>query len=154
MFTQWVRAAGIGIPVLLLVIQLVPYGHAHTNPPVRREPAWDAPVTLDLARQACFDCHSNETVWPWYSSVAPFSWLIQSDVDRGRRRLDFSEWDRPQRTTDRASQSVGSGRMPPWYYTVLHPAARLADADRQALILGLEQTLGVGPGRPAARPGG
>ena len=74
------------------LIQLVPYGRDHTNPPVTSEPAWDSPQTKALAQKACFDCHSNETVWPWYSSIAPGSWLIYRDVVEGRGNLNFSEW--------------------------------------------------------------
>ena len=60
-----------GIVVLFVLLQLVPYGRDHANPPVRQEPAWDAPRTRELAGRACFDCHSNQTLWPWYASVAP-----------------------------------------------------------------------------------
>jgi len=76
--------------IVLIAIQLVPYGHAHTNPPVTGDPQWDSPQTRELAKRACFDCHSNETVWPWYSNIAPVSWLIQHDVDEGRSRMNFS----------------------------------------------------------------
>src|SRR5215831_3235209 len=84
------------IPALVL-IQLIPFGREHTNPPVTQEPAWDSPGTRELAKRACFDCHSNETVWPWYSRVAPVSWLTQRDVNGGRRHVNFSEWNKPQR---------------------------------------------------------
>jgi hypothetical protein len=124
--------------VLLLVIQLLPFGRDHTNPPVRREPPWNAPETRELAVRACFDCHSNQTVWPWYSKVAPLSWLIWSDVTRGRKELNFSEWDRPQREARESAGTIRKGSMPPWYY----PWAKLNTAERQALIRGLEATLG------------
>src|SRR5215216_1353338 len=90
----WGAAMIVG--VLFVVLQLVPYGRRHDNPPTTREPAWDDPTTRALAVRACFDCHSNETRWPWYSYVAPVSWLTQRDVDEGRRELNFSEWDRQQ----------------------------------------------------------
>ena len=77
--------------VLFALIQLVPYGRSHKNPPVVQEPNWDA-QTRAIAKKACFDCHSNEVVWPWYSNIAPVSWLVQRDVDEGRRHLNFSEW--------------------------------------------------------------
>ena len=77
---------------IFLLIQLIPYGRDHTNPAVVAEPAWDLPETRALAVRACFDCHSNETIWPWYSNVAPISWLVQRDVDEGREKLNFSEW--------------------------------------------------------------
>ena len=84
--------ACIGVVVLMAFIQLIPFGRAHANPPVLQEPNWDSPQTRDLASRACFDCHSNETTWPWYSNVAPVSWLVQRDVDEGREKLNFSEW--------------------------------------------------------------
>jgi len=129
---------GLGLAVLLVVMQLVPFGRDHTNPPVRREPSWDSPETRQLARRACFDCHSNETVWPWYADVAPVSWLVASDVREGRRELNFSEWDRPQREAREAGRTVRRGSMPPWYY----PWARLTPAESEALARGLESTLG------------
>ena len=89
-----IRWAGIGaaaFPFLLLAIQFVPYGRAHTNPPVTAEPAWDSAETRELARRACFDCHSNETAWPSYTSISPASWLAQRHVNEGRRELNFSE---------------------------------------------------------------
>ena len=67
--------------IVFAAIQLVPFGHDHTNPPVVAEPAWDSPETRAFAVTACFDCHSNQTVWPWYSNIAPVSWLVQRDVD-------------------------------------------------------------------------
>ena len=75
-----------------LLIQLVPFGRDHTNPPVVQEPKWDSPATRELAKRACFDCHSNETVWPWYSNIAPVSWLVANDTYEGRDHLNFSDW--------------------------------------------------------------
>jgi mono/diheme cytochrome c family protein len=63
---------------------------------VQAEPAWDSGRTRVLAQQSCFDCHSNLTKWPWDSNIAPFSWLIQRDVDSGRSALNFSEWNNVQ----------------------------------------------------------
>jgi mono/diheme cytochrome c family protein len=134
---RWVVLAGVA---LLLVIQVLPFGRDHTNPPVRKEPAWDAPETRALAVRACFDCHSNQTVWPWYSNVAPISWLVWSDVVRGRKELDFSEWDRPQKEARESAGTVRKGSMPPWY----SPWAKLDAAEREALSRGLEATLGGG----------
>lgn len=136
------RWLGIGVVVAMLVLQLVPYGRRHTNPPGRVEPRWDSSTTRGLAVRACYDCHSNETVWPWYSHVAPMSWLAQRDVDEGRLKLNFSEWDRPQREAHESAKSVRKGEMPLWFYTVIHPDARLTAAETQALIAGLEATLG------------
>src|SRR5690348_13788870 len=85
----------IGLAVvigLFALMQLVPYGRDHTNPPVLKEPPWDSPATRELAVRACFDCHSHQTKWPWYSHVAPFSWVVQHNVDTARTVLNFSDW--------------------------------------------------------------
>lgn len=132
------------IVVVLIVgfglIQLVPYGRDHTNPPVTSEPAWNSPATKALAQKACFDCHSNETVWPGYSSIAPGSWLIYRDVVKGRHKLNFSEW--PEvgggGLMALAAQKVAQGKMPPLRYKLAHSAARLSDAEKQQLIAGFK----------------
>ena len=141
------RWLGIGIFVVLLAIQLVPYGRSHTNPAARMEPRWDSPATRAFAVRACYDCHSNETVWPWYSRVAPMSWLAQRDVDEGRRKLNFSEWDRPQKEARESAKTVRKGEMPLWFYTLIHPDARLTAAETRALISGLEAMLGTKGGK-------
>ncbi|MEK7387401.1 MAG: heme-binding domain-containing protein [candidate division NC10 bacterium] len=135
--------AGIGVVVLLLATQAVDYGRDHANPPVRREPAWDSARTRELAVRACYDCHSNQTVWPWYASVVPASWLIQRDVDVGRRKLNFSEWDRVQKEVWESSKTVRRGEMPPAYYTVPQPHTRLSAAERRALAEGFDATFGT-----------
>jgi hypothetical protein len=90
-------AVSVGAAVVLFALaQAVPYGRNHENPPVQAEPIWDSPRTRQLAKRACFDCHSNETTWPWYTNFAPFSWLAYNDVTGGRSALNFSEWNRPQ----------------------------------------------------------
>ena len=136
------RWIGIALVVVLVALQLVPYGRRHTNPPGRVEPRWDAAATRGLAVRACYDCHSNETVWPWYSHVAPISWLAQRDVEEGRRKLNLSEWDRPQEEAHESAKTVRKGEMPPWFYVAIHPDARLTAAEARALIGGLEATLG------------
>lgn len=139
----WVKRGLLTLAALLVVIQLVPYGRDHANPPVTAEPAWDSPETRALAVAACFDCHSNETVWPWYSNVAPVSWLVQRDVDEGREKLNFSEWGRPQEA-DEAGETVREGEMPPRQYLITHPEARLSDVELATLAAGLDRSLGAG----------
>jgi mono/diheme cytochrome c family protein len=139
---KWWFRIGVGVLGTLLAIQLAPYGRDHTNPPVTGEPTWDAPETRALAKQACFDCHSNETAWPAYASIAPVSWLVQHDVTEGRAVLNFSEWPRPQDEAKKASEEVVEGEMPPVAYTLLHAHARLNAADRDRLARGLARTLG------------
>jgi hypothetical protein len=142
------RVLGIGALVavgLFAVIQFVPYGHDHTNPPVTAEPRWDSTRTRTHARAACFDRHSNQTEWPWSTDVAPFSWSTQRDVDEGRSPLNFSEWDRTDPELDELGDAVRDGSMPPREYLLIHPGARLGDAERRALADGLEATLRVSP---------
>ncbi len=128
--------------LVLVVIQFVPFGHDHTNPPVTKEPSWDSPQTRDLFHRACFDCHSNTTTWPWYSHVAPVSWLVQRDVNGGRKHLNFTEWDRAQRHAKDVAAEVKTGDMPPWFYLPMHPAAKLTEPEKQALTDGAEKNLG------------
>jgi mono/diheme cytochrome c family protein len=141
---QWGRWIGGGF-IALVAIQLVPYGRDHVNPPTTSEPTWDSPATRALAKQACFDCHSNETEWPAYSHVAPASWLVQHDVNEGRAVLNFSEWHRPQEEATESADEVTEGGMPPAMYRLLHAHARLSTADRDRLARGLARTLGVSP---------
>lgn len=137
---------------MLAVVQGVPYGANHTNPPVRVEPPWESERTRHLAGRLCFDCHSNETVWPWYSHVAPLSWLVQRDVEEGRRALNYSEWDRGQREAHESARSVRKGEMPPWFYALPGRRAHLAPGERSALIAGLEATFGTERARGGERP--
>ena len=139
---MWVKrlfAAGL---LMLALIQLVPIGRDHTNPVVTAEPRWDSPVTRELVDRACFDCHSNETEWPWYTNIAPVSWLTYRDVIEGRQALNFSEWDRPQEEADEAVETVLEGEMPPPYYLPTHPEAVLTPEEIAALVDGLRRTLG------------
>lgn len=129
--------------VLAVAIQFVPYGRDHSNAPVVAEPSWDSAQTRDLAVAACFDCHSNETVWPWYSNVAPVSWLVQRDVEGGRSRTNWSEWGLDREDSgDESAETVDDGSMPPAFYTWLHPGARLSDDQLETLATGLEATFG------------
>ncbi len=131
------------VVVFAVVIQLVPFGRDHTNPAEMQEPAWDSAQTRALAKRACFDCHSNTTTWPWYSNIAPVSWLTQRDVNGGRQHLNFSEWGKPQRHAGDAVTEVRGGDMPPWFYLPMHPDARLSDAEKAALMAGLQKTPGL-----------
>lgn len=136
---------GGGLLVVGLVgIQLVPYGRNHTNPPVQNEPNWDSPETLALAERACFDCHSNETTWPWYSNVAPIFWLVQHDVEEGREVLNFSEWgsNGEGEEGEEMAEAIWEGEMPMPVFLLAHPEARLTDAELDQLAQGLLVTGG------------
>lgn len=123
------------------VIQLIPYGRTHSNPPVIEEPKWDSPRTRELAVRACFDCHSNETKWPWYADVAPLSWVVQWDVQVAREVINFSEWNRDYPLAPYAGMSVRIGGMPLGKYRMAHPEAQLSPEETQELARGLDATL-------------
>lgn len=139
---RFLKILGLLAITLLAVIQFIPYGRDHSNPPVVAEPTWDSPTTRTLAVRACFDCHSNQTQWPWYSHVAPMSWLVQGHVDGGRAALNFSEWGRGE--MEDAAESVLAGEMPPRSYTLLHREAALTQDERRLLASGLTRIAGRG----------
>ena len=99
----------------------------------------DAPARVkEILRRSCYDCHSNETVWPWYSYIAPASWLLEDDVAEGRAELNFSEWrgyDEKKKTKKMKEiwEEVKEGEMPQWYYIIMHSDAALSDADKQII---------------------
>jgi len=115
------------------------------------------PVVKDALERACYDCHSNQTRWPWYSAVAPLSWGIHYEVDEGRRRLNFSSW--TDYTSDRGTEDqkldevaslIASEAMPPWYYRAMHPGARLTAAERATIT----RWVADGKSSNASRAGG
>ena len=138
----------VGVLVVLFVVfQIIPWGNlvpafARTNPPVERQIQWDSPQTEQLMRTACYDCHSNETTWPWYAQIAPISWLVAHDVNEGRRRFNLSA--DPHRAGIRRDDpnKFERGSMPPRIYTILHPDAILSDQQKADLIAGLRATFG------------
>lgn len=133
----------LGIGVTAVAIQFVPYGKNHTNPPIISEPQWDSPRTKELFNNACANCHSHQTVYPWYSNVAPISWLLQRDVNEGREHFNVSAWGAQKKNEGKdAAKEVREGEMPPWFYLPTHPEAKLTDAQKQELINGLEATFG------------
>jgi hypothetical protein len=122
---------GVGI----LVIRPPIIGH---NPPVVSEPQWPSPEVRGLAQRACFDCHSNETTWWWYTQIPPVSWLTANDVAEGRATLNFSEWQGGRRVErGELGEAVLEGEMPPGIYLMMHTSARLSEAERQTLAAGL-----------------
>ena len=134
--TKWMKKLGFGLIAVFMVAQFVPV--ARVNPTERGQPAAPTEVQAVLQR-ACYDCHSNETQWPWYSQVAPMSFLIARDVTDGRRELNFSLWNqynerRKARKLKEIAEQVEKGKMPQWYYVSLHPDAKLSVADRELII--------------------
>ena len=115
-----------------------------SNPPVRSDLA---PVAVKpVLQRACYNCHSNETIWPWYSNVAPASWLVGMDVREGRDHLNFSEWGAYDSGTQShklrgIAEEVRGGEMPPWYYSLVHRGSRLSEAERTQILAWTTETI-------------
>ncbi len=113
------------------------------NPIVERQIAWDNPQTENLFIRACADCHSNTTNWPWYSTFPPASFLITHNIQEAREEFNISASDIGE--ADEASEVVHEGEMPPNDYLLLHPEARLTNAEKELLVRGLANTFGEEP---------
>jgi hypothetical protein len=130
-----IRNLALGAVALLAAIQLVPV--ERTNPPARVE----LPVPKDVGsalQRACYNCHSYETKWPWYSRVAPISWLVAHDVHEGREHLNFSTFDEAEsrQKIERWKETwkqVDEGNMAPWYYLPAHREATLTDTEKRRI---------------------
>jgi mono/diheme cytochrome c family protein len=133
----------LAVVVLFLLIQLLPIGRDHTNPPIQAEPQWDSPKTKALFDRTCADCHSHTTKWPWYSNVAPLSWIISDHVMEGREHFNVSAWGLQKHNEgEEAAEELEEGEMPVFGYTITHPEARLSREEKALLIQGLEATFG------------
>jgi hypothetical protein len=148
MKSKWIRVLLIVVLCLFIIVigmQFIPVDRA--NPSVTREIQWDSPETRALAQRACFDCHSNETTWPWYSKIAPVSFLVAGHVKEGRESLNFSTWDQASVDIDEIQEVISEGEMPLSDYLLMHPSARLTDAEKQQLISGLQKTIQQDPAK-------
>ena len=132
--------------LVFVLIQFIPAGRDHINPPITGEPAWADPQARQLMVRACYGCHSNEVEWPAYSNIAPLSWAISNHVSEGREAVNYSEFDQPQEEADETIEVILEGSMPPAYYTRfgLHSEAVLSDQERAALVASLRRTPGFG----------
>ena len=141
------RRLAIGALILLVAIQFFPVWLWETNPAPKSQPKWASAETQALTQRACYDCHSNQTTWPWYASVAPASWLIARDVIAGRKALNFDDWQTTLARADRfpldqqVRREISRGDMPPSYFLWLHPDAKLTTTEQQQLIDGLAKTI-------------
>jgi Haem-binding domain len=122
--------------VALIAMQVVPIHH--DNPPATGPLSAPPAPVMATVRRACYDCHSHETIWPWYSYIAPMSWLVARDVHEGRRHLNFSSWtEYPPAVKAKKlagiSALVQEREMPPWFYLPLHDGARLSEDDISVL---------------------
>lgn len=132
----------LGVLVLVfLLIQLIPFGHTRTNPSVVSEPNWSSPQARALVKEHCFQCHSNETEWTWYSNIAPGSWLIANDVIEGREQFNFSDWNNNPGELDEMVEEIEEGGMPPIQYWIVHPSSRMNDQQKQELIDALKSSI-------------
>jgi cytochrome c551/c552 len=133
----------VAILLVVLVVGIQAIRPARTNPPIDESQTINAKtqMTSDVAAifdRSCRDCHTNKTVWPWYTNVAPVSWWLSNHVSDGRRSLNMSEWaklpnDRQDRKLRQICDEVQDGNMPLSSYTPMHPAAKLSDQDRKTL---------------------
>lgn len=144
MSRQWVYRGGIALIVILVLLVLIGnVATAHTNPDVTYMVQWDSPDTEALAQRACYACHSNETQWPWYSYIAPASFLVARDVKNGREAMNYSTGSGELETGEMVEE-IREGEMPPRLFTVLHPEAVLTADEKAQLIDGLQKTFGAG----------
>ncbi len=141
-----VSKSGIAAAAIIGVAQFARF--TATNPPVHSDLVAPADVK-GILRRACYDCPSNQTEWPWYSGIAPASWVVHHEVTEGRRRLNFSDWGEYESDPDTAVQKldeiakfVASGDMAPWYYRLFQADARLSTSQRELIIRWSEQDTG------------
>lgn len=128
----------LSILSILLLIQFIPV--EMSNPQEHTEPAWDSPTTKDYFYRACADCHSNRVKFPFYTKIAPFSWLIAHDINEGREKFNISNGN--LKDADEAGREVRKEAMPILPYKLLHPEARLSDVEIAEFAKGLEATFG------------
>lgn len=142
----WIPA---GAAALVVVASVVPGPYSSVKQTIAGSGQFLQSAQLDpsavaVLKRACGNCHSHETTWPWYSRVAPMSWLVQKDVSEGRKFLNFSVW--PEYGPEGQKQllalsgaQVKSGAMPPQRYLLLHKEATLNSPEQTQLIALLEQ---------------
>jgi len=134
---KWIKPAGVAVAALLVIAQL--FRPSRINPPV--DPALHlragghvTPAALAVLERGCRDCHSSETTWPWYSNVAPMSWMVADHVREGRREFNYSNWGtmppgKASHVLEKMCEEVKEGGMPMPSYLWLHPNARITPDD-------------------------
>lgn len=133
--------AGLALLGALVIIQF--FGIDKTNPPVNPEEEFMALVSppadvAQLLKDACYDCHSHETKYPWYSNIEPVSWWLKNHIDHGREHFNLSTWgaydaEKKAHKAEEAVEMIEKGEMPLKSYLPMHPEARLTDAQRESL---------------------
>ena len=147
----WLVAAAV---ISFALIQVVPYGRSHANPPASDQVDFPDRESRQIFTSACADCHSDLTEWPWYSNIAPMSWLVQNHVDEGRSKFNVSEWGKPQPPLPEVIDQIRSGEMPPWNYSLIHRDANLSGSQEQRLINALKEIYSKQPPSTLARESG
>ena len=132
------------IVLVIVLIQFIPVTRSN---PAATAPLDDSLAVTAVLKQSCYDCHSNETVWPWYAYVAPVSWLVTSDVNEARHHFNFSEWGnlplkKQKRVADHAVEEVEEGGMPPGNYLWMHGNAKMTPEDITTLKAWAQQVQG------------
>jgi Haem-binding domain len=142
------RAALVVILLAFIAAQFIPV--QHTNPAV--DPAQTVehlgdvpPEVKAVLDRSCKDCHSNQTRWPFYSYVAPTSWLVAHDVSRAREEVNFSEWGQYDPNSERdilieICRQVQRGKMPLWQYRLIHRSAPLSKQEIDQVCAWTEKT--------------
>ncbi len=140
---HWIALGGGGMSCLIVLVLLT--ANVHENPPVDPAATLESRIAVPphiaaTLRRACFDCHSNQTRWPWYSQIPPGLWMIAHDVNRARAVMNFSDWPDPMARVTKAPglllaacAGLRSQRMPPKRYLLLHPEARVSESEIEAL---------------------
>jgi hypothetical protein len=152
-----VRLFGLALVVFFVGAQFVPVDRS--NPPTDPQQEFTArlsppPAVASVIERSCRDCHSNRTTWPWYSRIAPVSWLVVNDVKEGRAHLNFSEWGtlgarRSARRLEEICEEIRSGAMPIPAYTLMHPSTKLAPQEIEAICGWTKEALAAGGKNPA-----
>lgn len=138
--------AGVGVVVIGFgLMQAVPYGRDRTQPPVTGEPTWHTEETRTLMVRACYQCHSSEVKYPAYANIAPTSWAVQRHIDEARGAINYSQFVTDPGDAEETIEVIRDGSMPPAYFTRfgINPEAKLTEAEKAALIAGLEKTPGM-----------
>jgi hypothetical protein len=133
---KWIKKIVMFLVIALVAMQFIPVERSN---PSDRNQITTPPEVKTILRRACYDCHSNETRWPWYARVAPISFWLSHDVKEGRKEVNFSIWDRyderrKNRKLKEIVKEVKDGDMPPWYYVPVHADAKLSQGDGEAIV--------------------
>lgn len=143
-FRSWTLAGALVVALAGVALQMAPINTAHATPAHITEPPWSSPEFRAQFMRSCGDCHSNDTVWPWYSQIPIVSGFIRRHVEEGRQKLNVSEWGTPLQGehAEHVADTAQRGSMPPASYLLLHPDARMDAAAMQDFVKGATDTFG------------